>query len=160
MPPLSPRLSEPALIEWGERIGRETPAPVVVALRGPLGAGKSVLARAIARGAGVVGFLPSPTFNLLFRYRGTAADVVHMDLYRIHDPDELKELAWDELGAEREIILIEWPERAGGLLPDDRWEIELRPVERRPELRALLVRRIGHPPSLPGIPVAAGSEAR
>jgi hypothetical protein len=87
-------------VRWGERIGRETTAPVVLALRGQLGAGKSVLARAVARGAGVDGFLPSPTFNLLFRYQGTTSAVVHMDLYRIHDPDELKELAWDELGAE------------------------------------------------------------
>ena len=160
MPPLSPRLTEPALIEWGERIGRETPAPVVLALRGPLGAGKSVLARAIARGAGVVGFLPSPTFNLLFRYRGTAADVVHMDLYRIHDPDELKELAWDELGAEQEIILIEWPERAGGLLPADRWEIELGVAEDEPDLRRVRVRRVGSPPPLPGPEAVARSEAR
>jgi tRNA threonylcarbamoyl adenosine modification protein YjeE len=147
-------------VRWGERIGRETTAPVVLALRGQLGAGKSVLARAVARGAGVDGFLPSPTFNLLFRYQGTTSAVVHMDLYRIHDPDELKELAWDELGAEGELILIEWPERAGGLLPADRWEVELRAVENEADLRRVTVRRVGSPPPLPGFASAAVSEAR
>src|SRR3954466_15417165 len=105
-------------------MGRQARAPVTLALRGHLGAGKSVLARAIARGAGVEGFLPSPTFNLLFRYRGASATVDHKGLYRIQGPEEVKELGWEELGADDEIVLIEWPERAGGLLPDDRWDVE------------------------------------
>jgi len=83
-------LSEAELTGWGERIGREAEVPVVLGLRGPLGAGKSVLARAIARGAGVSGPLPSPTFNLLFRYRGRRGiDVVHVDLFRIERADEV-----------------------------------------------------------------------
>jgi tRNA threonylcarbamoyladenosine biosynthesis protein TsaE len=147
-------------VQWGERIGRDVRPPVVLALRGHLGAGQSVLARAIARGAGVEGFIPSPTFNLLFRYQGAAAAVVHMDLYRIHDVEELKELAWDELACDGEIVLIEWPERAGGLLPDDRWEIELAGAEEGPELRRVTVRRVGRPPSLPGFSPATSSAAR
>ena len=46
-----------------------------------------------------------------------------MDLYRVEDMGELWEIGWEELGARREIVLVEWPERAGGLLPGDRWEI-------------------------------------
>jgi tRNA threonylcarbamoyladenosine biosynthesis protein TsaE len=152
-------LNETDLVEWGERTGRVVRAPVVFALRGQLGAGKSVLARAIARGAGVEGFIPSPTFNLMYRYQGTAAAVVHMDLYRIHDVEELKELAWDELACDGEIVLIEWPERAGGLLPDDRWEIELRVAAEDPHLRHVNVRRVGRPPPLPGLARAASSAA-
>lgn len=143
------QLTEAELVRWGERIGREARPPLILALRGHLGAGKSVLARAVARGAGVEGFLPSPTFNLLYRYRGSASCVVHMDLYRIHDPDELKELGWDELGADDEIVLIEWPERAGGLLPGDRWEVELRVVEQAPERRLVMMTPVGTPPPLP-----------
>jgi tRNA threonylcarbamoyl adenosine modification protein YjeE len=146
--------AEAELASWGERIGRLVVPPVTLALRGPLGAGKSLLARAVARGAGVVGFLPSPTFNLLFRYQGTSAAVVHMDLYRIHDPEELTELGWDELGADDEIVLIEWPERAGGLLPADRWDIELRSVEGAPELREIRLLKVGSPPELPAVPAA------
>lgn len=119
-------LTEPELVAWGERIGREAEPPLFVALRGDLGAGKSTLARAIARGAGVEGDVPSPTFNLLFRYdtpRGYR--LAHLDLYRLEDPAEVWELGWGELPATDEIVLVEWPERADGLLPPDRWEVVL-----------------------------------
>ena len=83
-------LREEDLVRWGTVIGRAVEPPVFIALEGELGAGKSVLARAIARGAGVEGALPSPTFNLVFRYpvRGRV-EVLHMDLYRLRDPEEL-----------------------------------------------------------------------
>jgi tRNA threonylcarbamoyl adenosine modification protein YjeE len=98
----------------------------VLALRGELGAGKSVFARAIARGAGVTGGIPSPTFNLLFRYetpRGVT--VSHLDLYRLEDREEVWELGWRELGDGNEIVLIEWPQRAEELLPGRRWDIRI-----------------------------------
>ena len=80
-------LTEAELEAWGERIGASVAVPVVFALRGELGAGKSVLARAIARGAGVSGPMPSPTFNLVYRYHGArGVDVWHLDLYRLGDP--------------------------------------------------------------------------
>lgn len=124
LPPTT--LTESGLIAWGERIGANADVPLVLALRGELGAGKSVLARAVARGAGVAGSLPSPTFNLLYRYRGDRGiDVVHLDLYRLEDPQEVWELGWQELGDGPEIVLIEWPERAEALLPPDRWDIYL-----------------------------------
>jgi tRNA threonylcarbamoyl adenosine modification protein YjeE len=147
-------LSEEELVRWGRRIGREVRGPLFLGLKGPLGAGKSVLARAVARGAGVDGPIPSPTFNLLFRYptdRGFS--VVHVDLYRIDESGELWELGWEELGAEGEVVLVEWPERAGDLLPEDRWEIELVVPEPGSLLREASVSRFGHPPHLPGFPV-------
>ena len=153
-------LTELELVLWGERIGDEVDAPLFLALRGPLGAGKSVLARAVARGAGVKRPLPSPTFNLVFRYEGAAADVIHMDLYRIHDPDELKEIGWDDLCCGPEIVLVEWPERAGGLLPADRWEIELRVPEGAAAVREVFVRRVGSPPHLPSFPMVLSPEGR
>ncbi|MBA2572793.1 MAG: tRNA (adenosine(37)-N6)-threonylcarbamoyltransferase complex ATPase subunit type 1 TsaE, partial [Gemmatimonadetes bacterium] len=61
-------LTEADLQAWGKRIGRQLRTPLVLALRGDLGAGKSTLARAIAQGAGVEGPIPSPTFNLRFSY--------------------------------------------------------------------------------------------
>lgn len=106
-------------------------APVIITLRGELGAGKSVLARAIARGAGVQGAMPSPTFNLLFRYEAARGITVsHLDLYRLEDPEEVWELGWRELGEGNEIVLIEWPERAEALLPPVRWDITLAPGTR------------------------------
>ena len=147
-------LSEEDLVRWGGCIGREVRGPLFLGLRGPLGAGKSVLARAVARGAGVEGPIPSPTFNLLFRYAGVKGPtVVHIDLYRIEEAGELWELGWEDLGSGGEMVLVEWPERAGELLPDDRWEIELRVPNRGSLLREVSVSRFGHPPHLPGFPV-------
>ena len=149
------RLTEPELVRWGERLGQGIEAPAYILLSGPLGAGKSVLARAIARGMGVRDNLPSPTFNLMFRYEAERGlEVVHMDLYRINEPDELFELGWDELGAPDEVVLVEWPERAGeDRLPADHWTVSLEPVEGEPKLREISVGRAGHPPFLPGFPV-------
>jgi tRNA threonylcarbamoyl adenosine modification protein YjeE len=97
----------------------------VVALRGPLGAGKSELARSLIRArAGVEIEVPSPSFTLVQDYVFPGLTIRHIDLYRINDPAELTELGLNAPEAE-EAWLIEWPERAGKLLPDDRLEIVL-----------------------------------
>ena len=142
-------LSEEALVRWGRRVGAEAGTPLVIALRGDLGAGKSTLARAVAQGAGVPGDIPSPTFNLVFRYdtpRGV--QVHHLDLYRLEDPDEVWELGWSELGAAGELVLIEWPQRAEALLPVPRWEVEME-EEDDPSVRRVVARPVGDPPPLP-----------
>ena len=109
-----------------------------------------MLARAVARGAGIEGPVPSPTFNLLFRYPASRGrEIVHLDLYRLSGPGELDELGWGELGAPTEVVLVEWPERAGPLLPPDRWEVRLGPVPGRPELRDVELVRVGNPPAIP-----------
>jgi len=152
-------LTEDELVSWGTTIGQSVGLPLVLALRGELGAGKSVLARSIARGAGVRGSIPSPTFNLLFHYETErddgALEVWHLDLYRLEDPDDVWELGWRELGEGRQIGVIEWPERAEELLPPDRWDIYLESQgpeqEDRRRLRAI---RVGTPPALPELRVA------
>src|SRR5690606_31633053 len=146
-----PELTEPQLEAWGERIGASVAAPVFVALRGDLGAGKSVLARAIARGAGVTAAMPSPTFNLVFRYPGRdGVEVVHMDLYRLEKSEDVWELGWRELGAPNEIVLVEWPERAESLLPADPWEITLGITA--PARRSVDTMPFGSVPPLPELP--------
>jgi len=147
-------VSEAELVSWGRRIGEDARSPLFLGLTGPLGAGKSVLARAVARGAGVEGAVPSPTFNLSLRYEGRPGlSVVHMDLYRIHSPDELTELGWEDIPAAEELVLVEWPERAGDRLPEDRWEIRLAPEGTDRSLRRIEVHRFGSPTPLPGFPV-------
>jgi tRNA threonylcarbamoyl adenosine modification protein YjeE len=152
-------LTERELERLGEAVGRTVEPPVVLALRGELGAGKSVLARAVARGAGVEGTLPSPTFNLVFRYEGRdGVPVVHMDLYRLSRPEEVWELGWEELDREPSIVLVEWPERAEALLAHDRWDVLLRTVPGDPGLREVELVRVGRPPALvlPGPPGSRG----
>ncbi|MHB1170641.1 MAG: tRNA (adenosine(37)-N6)-threonylcarbamoyltransferase complex ATPase subunit type 1 TsaE [Longimicrobiales bacterium] len=145
-------LTEQELTELGEAIGRELakmPRGVVLALRGELGAGKSVLARAIARGAGLGAPMPSPTFNLVFRYRTPSGrSIAHLDLYRLNDPEDVWELGWEELGEGDEITLMEWPERAGELVPRDRWDVVLRHGA-LPELRAVTIDAVGDAPPIP-----------
>ena len=151
------RVDEAELTRWGQVLGAGATPPLTLALVGPLGAGKSVLARAIGAGAGVSDPMPSPSYNLLFRYR-TPSDrhVVHLDLYRLDAPDELWELGWASLGSDDEIVIIEWPERAGELMPGDHWVIELSHVEGSPELRDVTLTRVGQPAALPETPVARG----
>lgn len=147
--PMEAVLPEDALEAWGRRVGAEAATPLVLALHGDLGAGKSTLARAVARGAGVAGEVPSPTFNLRFAYdapRGVR--IVHLDLYRLERPDEVWELGWAELGAPGELVLVEWPERAGGLLPPDRWDVTLE-EEGDPSRRRVRAVPAGAPPALP-----------
>jgi tRNA threonylcarbamoyl adenosine modification protein YjeE len=121
---------------------------VFFALRGELGAGKSVLARAIARGAGVDSVMPSPTFNLVFRYEAARGiDVVHLDLFRLERPDDVWELGWRELGDDHELVLVEWPERAEELLPADRWDILLEPAT--PHTRLVSARASGAAAPIP-----------
>ncbi|WPB85654.1 tRNA (adenosine(37)-N6)-threonylcarbamoyltransferase complex ATPase subunit type 1 TsaE [Sediminicoccus rosea] len=97
-------------------------------LEGPLGAGKSALARAFLRAAAADPALevPSPTFTLVQSYDlpgGTAAH--HFDLYRLTGPDGLLELGWDE--ARAGIVLVEWPERLGPLAPPGALRVALAP---------------------------------
>ena len=93
--------------------------------------------------------MPSPTFNLLFRYdTARGLTVTHLDLYRLEDADEVWELGWRELGDGNEIVLIEWPERAEHLLPDCRWEINIAPGSTT-DTRVVTARPVNDPPVIP-----------
>jgi tRNA threonylcarbamoyladenosine biosynthesis protein TsaE len=101
----------------GEALGRALPAGAVVTFEGQLGAGKTTLVQAIARGLGVGGGATSPTYALVHRYRGGRGPVFHLDCYRLRSPDEAADLDWEGLLREGDAVLIEWPERAGAWVP-------------------------------------------
>ena len=84
----------------------------VVTLSGPLGVGKTALARGVLHGAGHDGEVPSPTFAIVQPYDELQPPIWHCDLYRLEDPSELDELGLDS-ALEEAALLIEWPERAG-----------------------------------------------
>lgn len=100
----------------GERLGQELPSGSVVWLQGSLGAGKTTLVRAIARGRGVHGEATSPTFGLVHHYQGPRGEIYHVDCYRLRHQDEAADLDWESLTA-ADLLLIEWPERAGAWAP-------------------------------------------
>lgn len=93
------------------------PARAVVYLQGPLGAGKSTLARAWLQALGVGGAIKSPTYTLVERYPIPGGEAAHLDLYRLAAAAELDFLGLDELAAEATLWLVEWPERGLGSLP-------------------------------------------
>jgi tRNA threonylcarbamoyladenosine biosynthesis protein TsaE len=91
--------------------------PLVIHLEGDLGAGKTTFARAFIQGLGYGGRVKSPTYGLLEHYQLDFVKVLHMDLYRIGDPEELVFLGIEDLLDERSVLLVEWPERGGDFLP-------------------------------------------
>ena len=134
-------LSLAELAAWGERFGREANAPLVVAISGELGAGKTTLAKAICRGAGVTQEVTSPTFALVHEYEAPRFPVYHLDLYRLERPQELTNLAWEEIVNARALVLVEWPERAGTRLPREAVRLLLEHDPAHPDRRTLVAGR-------------------
>lgn len=117
--------NEAATEAFGARIAGGLAPGDAVLLSGDLGAGKTVLARAILRARGVVENVPSPTFTLVQAYETAGLVVRHFDLYRIENPRDLDELGLDE-ALDEGAILVEWPERAPSRLPVDSLKITLK----------------------------------
>lgn len=108
----------------GERIGRMLRAGDVVLLSGELGAGKTVLAQGIGRGLGIGDAIKSSSFVIMNEYQGPRLRLYHADLYRLEDPEQVAELALDELACHG-VLVIEWPERAPEALPAEHLRINL-----------------------------------
>lgn len=114
--------------KWGAALAEVLRPGDVVALSGPLGAGKTTLARGMLAALGLEGEAPSPSFNLVIAY--TPPDVRipiwHVDLYRIEDIEEIEELGLADARADT-ALLIEWSERMGAGLWDDALRLTLEP---------------------------------
>lgn len=117
-------------IAFGRRLAAELSPPLVVLLRGDLGAGKTTLVKGIAEGFGAARAedVTSPTFTLVHEYRGPHTTLYHIDLYRIDTQRELETLGLDDLLAPNSILLIEWGEKFPRWQRDQHVEITLERV--------------------------------
>ena len=124
-------VDEGATANLGAAIAKALGRGEAVCLWGPLGAGKSTLARGLIR-ALTTGHedVPSPTFTLVQFYVGATLKLAHFDLYRLAGPEETQEIGLDE-ALDEGAAVIEWPERLAHHLPPDRLDIELAVEEAR-----------------------------
>jgi tRNA threonylcarbamoyladenosine biosynthesis protein TsaE len=103
--------TEEDTVAVGARLARVARAGDIITLSGPLGVGKTALARGFLAALGHEGEVPSPSFAIVQPYDDVDPLVWHVDLYRIEDPSEIEELGLD--AAADAVLLVEWPERAG-----------------------------------------------
>ena len=126
--------------ELAKKLAAELKPGDVICLEGDLGAGKTTFTQGLAAALGVPGRVTSPTFCIVQEHRAeqsctkhwpseatqpkayalsTKHYLVHMDLYRLHGEDDVIAIGWEDFLAEGAILVVEWPERAGTLIPDD-----------------------------------------
>lgn len=111
-------------IKLGENLGKIISPPLIVALYGELGSGKTTFLKGVARGLGVEK-IRSPSFIMITRYKGKYP-IIHVDLYRLDSGEELVPLGLkDMLYDETSVVFIEWAERAESLLPSSRISVKI-----------------------------------
>lgn len=108
---------ESASAQLAARFARCLSPPCVIYLQGDLGAGKTLFTRAYIHALGFEGYVKSPSYGLLETYDVAGQTVLHLDLYRIEDPEELEYLAIRDLYGESTVLMVEWPDRGEHFLP-------------------------------------------
>lgn len=102
----------------------------VVALYGVLGAGKTCFVRGVAKAAGVdPDEVTSPSFTLINEYPGGETPLFHFDLYRLGDPREFYSTGGDDYFSRAGVILIEWAEKGGGFIPEERYNVHFEIID-------------------------------
>ena len=97
----------------------------VVCLEGDLGAGKTTFTQGLAASLGAKRAVTSPTFCLVVEHPTDRFLLVHMDLYRLHDADDVLTIGWEDYLSRGAVLFVEWPDRAGDLIPASAWHVSL-----------------------------------
>jgi tRNA threonylcarbamoyladenosine biosynthesis protein TsaE len=116
---------EAAMLALGNLLAATIMPGMYVALSGNLGSGKTTLTRGLLRGLGYQGKVKSPTYTLVELYTLSKLDLYHFDFYRFNDPQEWLDAGFRDYFEPRNVCVVEWPERAQGLLPTPDLKIAL-----------------------------------
>lgn len=108
---------EAATYALGARLARVIEPGLALYLHGDLGSGKTTLARGLIRGLGFQGRVKSPSYALVELYTVSRLNLYHFDFYRFKDPKEWRDAGFNEYFNDASVCLVEWPEKAAGLLP-------------------------------------------
>jgi tRNA threonylcarbamoyladenosine biosynthesis protein TsaE len=112
--------------DWGRQFAPRIHIPAVIYLEGDLGVGKTTLAQAILKALGVTQNIKSPTYTLMEQYSTRIGPALHLDLYRLQEPEELEFIGIRDCLTEPSLWLVEWPERGAGFLPPADLSLSLR----------------------------------
>lgn len=157
---LSPQDTE----TWGRTLGALLRPGDVIALIGDLGAGKTTLTQAIARGMGIASPVTSPTFTLAHEYPGKIP-LFHFDPYRLDAPEDLFGFGFEDYFERDGVIVVEWANKVMAALPDSRLELYLELLPDRHETRRLSVAALGQRPrsllaALAAVPAIAALQSK
>lgn len=117
--------NEEETIAFGREYASRLAPGTVIALVGPLGAGKTTFTKAIAKGLGIEETITSPTFTVVCEYDSGRLPLYHFDVYRVSDPDELFEMGFEEYLYKNGVCLIEWADLIDDILPANTQRIKL-----------------------------------
>lgn len=112
-----------------------------VSLEGDLGAGKTAFTQALASFLGVSRPVTSPTFCLVSEYPTEKFLFVHMDLYRLRTEDDVLSLGWEDYIRRNCVMAVEWPDRAGSLIPRGAWRVRMAYCAGNPSARKISISR-------------------
>ena len=101
--------SEAETEAFGKEFAKQLPVPAVICLYGELGAGKTAFVRGLALGFGINAPVSSPTFTIVNEFSGNP-ELIHFDMYRLHDADELFDIGWEDYLRRNAVLVIEWSE--------------------------------------------------
>ena len=116
---------EAATLEAGRLFAKKLHSGLTVYLHGDLGAGKTTFVRGVLQGLGHAGKVKSPTYTLVEPYVISNCQIYHFDLYRFNDEEEWEAAGFREYFNDESICLVEWPEKAGNLLPKPDFDIKI-----------------------------------